>query len=166
MILDFSFHETMRLSGIQRWGVIEMSRRQSVAEHSYNVAMISRMICERGLFGPLTTKQSMEWALYHDLPEVASGDIPSSWKQSNPVMFANLESEMFPVYASFKSRQSGTDVKGIVKIADYVDAIQFAQKFCVDSRKEVIIKEIKYRMGKVISAYNFGDDLIDPAWLD
>jgi 5'-deoxynucleotidase YfbR-like HD superfamily hydrolase len=35
-----NIHQKLRLYTINRWGMVEVSRHQSVAEHSYNVALI------------------------------------------------------------------------------------------------------------------------------
>lgn len=142
-MLDFSFEEVMRLSNIQRWGIIEMSRSQSVAEHSYNVTMISDQIIENIVedhpYYENFRRSAIMWALHHDLPELCTGDIPTPVKQH--VALDEFDENNFPVYCKFK-RYLPEEVRAIVKAADLIDALQFAEKFCVDSRKEAIIADM------------------------
>lgn len=167
MTLDFDFQQVMRLSAIRRWGIVEMSRSQSVAEHSYNVALIAGAISRQIDSSDAMHSHILQWALAHDLPEVVTGDIPSSLKQCHPETFEDVEASMFPEMTHVKE-QLPTVVLRVVKVADFVDAIQFAQKFCVDARKEAIISEMLGRMSDVINSLEESDiiwGLVKP-WLN
>jgi 5'-deoxynucleotidase YfbR-like HD superfamily hydrolase len=146
MILDFSVREIMRLSNIKRWGIVEMARSQSVAEHSYNVAMISLAIASEieVPWAEVSRSEILYWALLHDVPEVVTGDIPTSLKGYLDV--ESMERELCPKYKSFEDSIKGTLAKTVVKAADYIEALQFAEKFCVDSRKNEIIYDIQSNM--------------------
>ena len=144
-ILDFDFDDVMRLSSVKRWAIVEMSREQSVAEHSYNVAMIVMM-----LVNEMENEEDVEvpelftslfWSLVHDLPELLTGDIPTPAKKHMDLH--KLDQENFPIYWEVKRRTMVTLTATIVKAADCIDALQFAKKFCVDSRREEIIKDIE-----------------------
>ena len=143
--LDFSFDEVMRLSSIKRWAIVEMSQEQSVAEHSYNVAMISMMLIdeveEEGDVEAPELFMSLFWSLVHDLPELLTGDIPTPAKKHMDL--DKLDQENFPIYWEVKRRTMITSTATIVKAADCIDALQFAKKFCIDSRREEIIKDIE-----------------------
>jgi len=169
VILDFSFQQMMRLSNIKRWGIVEMSRPQSVAEHSYNVAIIASAICDRIDLSPEYKNAVVNWALTHDLPEVVTGDVPSPLKRFSPITFNDLESEMFPLYRASKEKHQGMAAM-IVKVADYIDAIQFAQKFCVDTRKDGIISEMIAYLDNAIKvtedALGKYNQLVDDSWLN
>ncbi len=106
MILDFSFEEVMRLSNLKRWGIVEMSRSQSVAEHSYNVAMIAVHIVDRleNVSSDKTSLRSvvMGWSLAHDLPEVVTGDIPTPLKEMMGDALGPAEGKLFPQYITYK----------------------------------------------------------------
>jgi len=151
MILDFSLTEVMRLSNIKRWGIIEMSREQSVAEHSYNVAMISMAIYKNLEFdSPINESQLICWALYHDLPELYTGDIPTPVKKY--LDLDSFDNEVLPLYAGIKQLHRDSVIDQIVKAADYIEAIQFAEKFCVDSRGPEIIRDIQKNMTIFLSS--------------
>lgn len=151
MIFDFSFEEVMRLSNIKRWGIVEMSRTQSVAEHSYNVAMISAMIVDRL---PNEVKSSglreivINWSLVHDLPELVTGDIPTPIKGLIKTSLDGAEKDLFPEITAHKESMCKLS-RAICKIADLMEAIQFANKFCIDSRKKEIIDEMKWNLDDV-----------------
>ena len=152
MILDFSFEEVMRLSNLKRWGIVEMSRTQSVAEHSYNVAMIAAYIVDRlpSEIKPAGLRENViNWSLIHDLPELVTGDIPTPIKALIKTSLDGAEKDLFPRISSYKDSLCELS-RAICKTADYIDAIQFANRFCVDSRKEEIIDEMKENLGEMI----------------
>ncbi len=177
MIYDFSFEQVMRLSSIRRWGIIEMSRDQSVAEHSYNVAMIAFAIASHDSFGEVMGGDHgeflgsvMKWALVHDLPEVVSGDIPTPVKKYLGSALDDMEEDMFPLFSEYGGRVSYL-AHAIVKVADFIDAIQFARKFCVDSRKDRIIADMIAKMDKHMDAIAKNGDVpiteaVEKVWPD
>lgn len=154
MNLGFSFAQHMRLSSVKRWTIIEMTRAQSVAEHSYNVATIAMAVVnelsgkiEDSGFDLYKTKfMILEWALLHDLPELVTGDLPSPVKDQVRGEIEALEEHLFPEYGVMKRGYKGSIVDGIVKTADWIDAIQFAQRFCIDPNKEDILREMSYKL--------------------
>lgn len=154
-MMDFNFSQVMRLSNIKRWGIIEMSRDQSVAEHSYNVSMICHMIMHTMNDDRIKPDVVINWALFHDLPEVVTGDIPTPLKAIGPQIFRQMEEKLFPEYSRIRATMAKDHSMemAIVKVADYIDAIQFAKKFCIDSRKDAVISEMVCKMDELISRH-------------
>ena len=152
MIFDFSFEEVMRLSNLKRWGIVEMSRSQSVAEHSYNVVMISAYIVDKlpNEIKPAGLREIVvNWSLVHDLPELVTGDIPTPIKELIRTSLDGAEKDLFPELSLYK--ESLCELSRVIcKIADLMEAIQFANKFCVDSRKKEIIDEMKWNVDEVV----------------
>jgi len=110
----FGPHPFMRASIIPRWAIIRMSRTQSVAEHSFNVAMITRAILSNFIMETMDDNEIIVAALDHDWKEeIYTGDIPSP---------AKVDHEQ-PV---------GTGNK-VIKLADMIEAYVFAEAHCVDS---------------------------------
>lgn len=157
MILDFTFEQVMRLSNLKRWGIVEMSREQSVAEHSYNVAMISAYIVDQ-LPNEVKTAQLREivinWSLVHDLPELVTGDIPTPIKELIRTSLDGAEEDLFPQLMNYKKGHSSLAM-AVCKAADLMDAIQYARKFCVDSRKVEIISEMVFFLDEL------ADDMLE-----
>lgn len=167
MILDFSYDQVMRMSNVKRWGIITMSRQQSVAEHSYNVACIAMVISDEILKASsvwhdvdhqvtIDTTALLQWCLCHDLPEVVTGDIPTPLKRMVGDTIEQFEMKLFPDHYKMKKMmmESYPLEYAIYKVADYSDAIQFARAFCIDTKKEEIIREMVVRAKQVIGDIN------------
>ena len=83
MIENLSNSDILLAQHVKRWHMIRMSDEQSVAEHSYNVAMLTikllRDLDKNGYYGITPEEQLavLEWALCHDIHEIEHGDVPS-----------------------------------------------------------------------------------------
>jgi 5'-deoxynucleotidase YfbR-like HD superfamily hydrolase len=132
-----NIHQKLRLYTINRWGMVEVSRHQSVAEHSYNVALIAEEIVKRIETHRINTtaRMAMVAAIRHDLIEVLTGDLPSPTKSG---MAAHFGSDKFNLYLrSLDSEQydEGVDsdpfIRCVVKCADYIEAIAYLDRYGV-----------------------------------
>lgn len=166
MILDFTFNQVMKLSSIKRWAIIEMSRPQSVAEHSYNVAMITLSVIntlERNgeyKMDNVEKHTAMGWALCHDLTEILTGDFPSSLKEHFGNDIAQMEKDKFPCHHHLKrTAEQFVIPKIVVKAADLVDAIQYAKRFCVDDGKEKILMDMRDKLRVLLNPEGYGKDV-------
>jgi len=94
MSVDSHFFAYMyRLRYIERWSLMRNTTRESVAEHSYHVALLAHMLCEIGsrVYGKeLNADRVASMALFHDATEVFTGDIPTPVKHHNPKMLASF----------------------------------------------------------------------------
>lgn len=112
----------LRLTQVKRYGIFHMNRDQSVAEHSFNVAMIAIELIEDldddDLYGAVVV-----YALFHDMDEVLSGDIPSPFKRK-------LRTECPGVIPVLDGVPVGSDmVRNIVKLADLLEAMYYCREF-------------------------------------
>ena len=70
------------LAHVPRWTIARVIRRQSVAEHSYFVALYAMQIADL-IDRPVDMMGHLLWyALTHDLEECFTGDIPGTTKRS------------------------------------------------------------------------------------
>lgn len=106
-----------KLSYVQRWGIVPVIRKQSVAEHSFGVAVISlwlmgisRQACDRA--------EVIECAITHDMKESVTGDVPSTFKRHIKGAVDQFESRM-------PSACYSELTKVIVKLADYLEALAY-----------------------------------------
>lgn len=60
---------------LQRWHMIQMHHRPSLADHSFQVVMIAAKIALDTAY-PASLSDIMEYSLCHDISETAFGDIP------------------------------------------------------------------------------------------
>jgi 5'-deoxynucleotidase len=82
-----------RLRFIQRWVLMRSSVPENVAEHSFQVALLTHALCTIGreVFGrSVDTGTAVILALFHDAEEVMTGDIPSPVKHHNPGMLRSV----------------------------------------------------------------------------
>jgi 5'-deoxynucleotidase YfbR-like HD superfamily hydrolase len=70
------------LADIGRWSIVRTIRYQSVATHSYYVAlMMPRLLRQYGIDDPALLLLATEYALSHDMSEVLTGDVPTPAKK-------------------------------------------------------------------------------------
>lgn len=140
--MDHHFFAYMyRLRYIERWSLMRNVVRENVAEHSYQVAILTHALCTIGneLFDrSLDTGKAVCLALFHDATETFTGDIPTPVKHRNPDMlqhFRQIEQSaaeklvsMIPdplqelyrplIFGKYES----SDLQTYVKAADLLDA--------------------------------------------
>jgi 5'-deoxynucleotidase len=81
------FAYAYRLRFIQRWSLMRNTVPENVAEHSFYVALLTHALCTiaRDVFGKeAPIDRAVTLALFHDVAEVMTGDIPSPVKHHNP----------------------------------------------------------------------------------
>lgn len=138
-----------RMRYISRWGLMRSSIPENVQEHSHMVAVLAHAlgVIRRDVFQkPCDIGTLVCAALYHDAPEILTGDMPTPIKyHSADITHAYQEVErvasdklvnMLPVVvqAEFKpliSGEVGEDLKPLLKCADRLSAYIK----CVEERK-------------------------------
>jgi 5'-deoxynucleotidase len=82
-----------RLRLIDRWSLMRNTTRESAAEHSFQVALLTHALCTiaRDVFGKaVDTERAVVLALFHDATEVITGDVPTPVKHHNPAILAAM----------------------------------------------------------------------------
>lgn len=131
-----SLPDLLRAGQVKRWHVLPIPP-QTVAEHSYNVAIIARYIVhevypEKDASGKRLAKKCVEYALLHDAAEIITSDIPSPIGHLIGDAIRQVKERIRIGLGLFKE---DAEVKFIVKIADIVDAMIYLQRYVID-RKE------------------------------
>ncbi|MEI8572434.1 5'-deoxynucleotidase [Methylomonas sp. LW13] len=78
-----------RLRWIKRWGLKRNAHEENVMEHSWEVAVIAHtlaLIKNRYFDGQLDANAVATAALYHDVTEVITGDLPTPIKYHSPAI--------------------------------------------------------------------------------
>jgi len=129
-----SIRDQLRMAGVLRWQIVATDRKQNVAEHTCNVMLIAAEIMRRAGGSPKSIGPPFNWSnvltavLYHDLPEVVTGDIPMPMKMA---FGPDAQRELQEIEDCFKPcgpKLTPTE-KGILKAADMIDALQFLAKY-------------------------------------
>ena len=124
---------------IRRWGLMRNMTEESLSEHSYDVSVLTHALCTIGnsIFGKsYDTGKAVCYALFHDVQEVYTGDMPTPAKYYNEEMRANyakieenatnqllskLPDELRPIYDDLLHSDS-SQYQAIVKAADKLSA--------------------------------------------
>lgn len=136
----------LQLPNIERWQIVEVSRRQSVAEHTYRVWVLTMDLYDRMFpieHNSFRREGVAHWALVHDALEVITGDIPATVKQSlesvAPGAVQRLEEALLTDHMpSVANKYRGIKYQMeqfIVQIADITEAIMYVGKYGVDERQ-------------------------------
>lgn len=138
-----------RMRYISRWGLMRSSIPENVQEHSHMVAVLAHAlgVIRRDVFGEACDTGTLVCAaLYHDAPEILTGDMPTPIKyHSAEITGAYREVErvasdklvnMLPVgmqreFEPLISGEVGPELKPLLKCADRLSAYIK----CVEERK-------------------------------
>jgi 5'-deoxynucleotidase YfbR-like HD superfamily hydrolase len=124
--------DMLRLQQVKRWPICSTNTHQSVAEHSFNVTIIARHLAMAA--SGMSIWEVVEYALMHDMDEVFTGDIPSSFKRKLRAQFPPVAAMLDPAC------RTKPDVKAVVKLADMIEAMHHLHEFG-GSRLAMDIKE-------------------------
>ncbi|WP_172253011.1 5'-deoxynucleotidase [Saccharibacillus deserti] len=153
-----------RLKHIKRWSLMRSTMTENVAEHSYHVALLSHLLCTIGneLYGKsLNADRASSLALFHDAPEVFTGDIPTPVKHHNETLLTNFRlieqmgaqrlndmapEALQPVYASLigttEPNEEDKVLHAYVKAADRIDAyLKCAWEVAAGNREFAVAKQ-------------------------
>lgn len=130
---DNRLQDLLRLCYVPRWVISKMNRPQSVAEHSYRVAVIVMELAGAFLDTP-TASVAIVWALLHDGPESCSGDIPGPFKTSiGKPLIQFAEEKACPWFVPILDER----ISLIVHIADKIESVLWCRDHFVDERPHV-----------------------------
>jgi 5'-deoxynucleotidase len=89
-----------RLQYIQRWSLMRNTHPENVAEHSFHVAILAHALCtiaETVYHKDVPTDRIVAAALFHDVAEVLTGDIPTPVKHHNPDILHHFRQNAGPL---------------------------------------------------------------------
>ena len=128
--MEITFKELWRVTGIKRWHMVETIRNQTVAEHSFNVAMLTVELLKGIDSAPVHA--IMVHALTHNFDEAITGDIAPQTKARLGVKSPDITVQGWGTFN--KSIYSDTMPElsyRIVKLADSMEALMFIRQFGV-----------------------------------
>ena len=130
-----------RMKYITRWSLMRSGRAESLSEHTADTALLAHALCLigqkcLGTGADLRPEMVATAALYHDAPEILTGDMPTPIKYDNPAIrnaYKDVEAvaegkllhmlppELQGVYGPILT-QSDPEVRQVVKAADKLSA--------------------------------------------
>ncbi len=173
-----------RMKNIDRWALMRSVMPENVQEHSHMVAVLAHALAviRRDVFGvPCDPNACAAAAIFHDAPEILTGDLPTPIKYNNPEIMAAyrqveaaaarkllsmLPSELRPAYEPLLT-EPAEDVKRLVKAADklsaYIKCIEerragndeflLAEKKSLDTLRGYAMPEVDYFLERFIPAF-------------
>lgn len=133
------FAYIFRMRYIARWALMRNTRTENVEEHSYEVAVLAHALAVIGrdvFHKELDPDKTAAAALFHDAPEIITGDMPTPIKYFNPELksaYSQVEAvaqdkllSMLPpeLVAAYEPlvREADPEVRRYVKAADKLAA--------------------------------------------
>lgn len=146
MKANMNLRDVYRANDVFRWQIVKTARRQSVAEHSFAVAMIGARIC--ALMNRSDLRDAVVWrALCHDLPEVLTGDMATPLKELIGEEARGRLAEFEHNISILDGGYSRTSlVVAIVKAADLVEAAKFLYENNTNSHGRGVLARIQERI--------------------
>ncbi len=138
--MDYHFFALIsRMRYINRWGLMRNTFQENIQEHSHMVAVLAHALAviRRDIYGgEIDPGEVTIAALYHDAPEILTGDLPTPVKYFNPSicnaykqvegvaadqLLSMLPEKLRPVYEPYVTEASG-EIRDLVKAADKLSA--------------------------------------------
>ena len=120
-----------RMKYIDRWALMRNLRKENLSEHTLEVAFIAHALCviEKKRFNnEIDTEKVLLAALFHDMTEVITGDLPTPVKYYNP-----------DIKTAYKKIENAAQEKLLSLLPeDFKD--EFENYFYLDEKIEQIVK--------------------------
>ena len=160
-----SLRQMLRMGHIGRWHMVRTHREQTLAEHVALVQLIALDVAVRFAPGDRRLgRQVMEWALWHDMPEVATGDISPPFKTMLgyrcPTLLAEIEDGLDATYVRIR-RETSEIADLIVKFADLLEARSFIHIEGVGRRAREITLEIEQSIDELVDGIELIPGLVN-----
>lgn len=180
-----------RMKYINRWGLMRNTISENIAEHSLETGMIAHALAVINnvyFDGKLSPDRAAVYAMYHDVPEIITGDLPTPVKYFAPEikdaykvveetavhkLLDSLPADMRDVYENIlKEDRIDDEYRRLVKAADKISALikcveekrMGNQEFCqaeestIRAIKALKCREADYFLDKFLSAYSLTID--------
>ena len=120
-----------RMKYITRWCLMRSTRPESLSEHTADTAMLAHTLCLigrhcTGTGAALRPEVVATAAIYHDAPEILTGDMPTPVKYKNDALrtaYKAVEHESARVMASLTGSVLNDAERKILKAADRLSAV-------------------------------------------
>lgn len=121
-----------RMKYISRWSLMRNTRTENLAEHSYHVAVLAHALAviSRDVCGnEVDPDRAASAALYHDIPEILTGDLPT------PIKYYGAD-----IKSAYKKIESEATDKLLATLDDKLRGGISASVTCEDEKISLIVK--------------------------
>ncbi len=187
------FALAFRQKYIKRWGLMYNISEETLSEHACEVAIVAHALALIGnrIFGKnYNADKIATYGIFHDMPEVYTGDLPTPVKYFNTTtkenyrelekravgtLLSKLPPELVPDYREiFEYEENDTEAKRIVKAADKICAyikcldeercgnneFSSAKKTLLRAINDLGLEEAEYFMNNFLPSFNMTLDEI------
>ena len=132
-----------RMKYINRWGLMRNTRNETICEHSLDTAILAHALAvlrNRRFGGNVNPEKAALSAIFHDAPEILTGDLPTPIKYYNPTirtayqevermaedrLLAYLPDDLRPDYKALLHQETAEneELLPLVKAADKLSAL-------------------------------------------
>lgn len=165
MISDKELHDIYRLKNVVRYNTRNVIKHENVAEHTFNVAIISLMLCDKYNLTHSAKADCLIKAILHDMPEIELNDITHDVKERLGLrqMLKSYEDEYyeknFSNYAKLmKDDNEDSLVNNIVGLADAFSVKQYILNEFELGNNSYEIKDIYKEICERIKKYEYKID--------
>ena len=149
-----------RLRYIERWSLMRNVTKENVAEHSFQVSLITHCLCSiaNEFFDKeINTDKAVTLSLFHDVTEVFTGDIPTPVKHHNSDILKNFRDienlaaerlvkqapeQLKHIYKDMIIDEQDAELMSYIKAADLLDAyLKCVTELTAGNKEFVIAKE-------------------------
>ena len=145
-----------RLKLIRRWGLMHATQPENDAEHSLQAAMIAHgiaLIAKERYGRDISPDQAATVALYHDVSEIFTGDLPTPVKYGSGQLHAAygtmeqlaqrkllgmVPDDLQPAFEPYLCPDESTYLWRIVKAADRISALARCQEEVLAGNREFL----------------------------
>ena len=140
--MAYSFFAMLsRMKNIRRWALMRNTRSENICEHSHEVAVVAHalaLLTNRHYGGQVDPNRCVMLAVYHDVPEILTGDMPTPVKYYNPAireayrqveisacdkLLDMLPQDLREEYSPLLLSEEDSEEHRIVKAADKISAL-------------------------------------------
>lgn len=107
---------TVKAGRVERWHTLDTNRTQNVADHTYGVLHTLLFITENEC-----SRDLMVAAMFHDVAEHITGDIPHPFKQKLKTLFDRMEDDVYDDMGINPFADITEEEKVILKQADLIE---------------------------------------------
>lgn len=168
-----TLYDYLRAGHVKRWHIVETIRPQSIAEHSFLVTIIALHLHWRlGHDGCSLHDQRMLvlGSLFHDAPEVRTGDVPSHSKgiirsfADDAKIFDRIDEVLMPSVPYTGDEQFPTHLHRYIKMADTIEAAHFIREQGVGAHAATVAAKNWEAVQKLVAEYSelFNQDWYGP----